>query len=86
MRAGNSRFPLAAKPHVHAVTSGMNPQNFGTVPDGNERLLLDTGGKIVIDTINPRAVTAIHEFLGFQITEHQTGDPMKPSRDDVKRH
>ena len=46
----------------------------------------DTGGKIVIDTINPRAVTAIHEFLGFQITEHQTGDPMKPSRDDVKRH
>jgi hypothetical protein len=21
----------------------------------------------------------VHEFLRFQITEHQTGDPMKPS-------
>jgi hypothetical protein len=34
----------------------------------------DTGGKIVIDTANPNALSAIHEFLRFQISEHKTGD------------
>lgn len=34
----------------------------------------DTGGKIVIDTANPKALKAVHEFLRFQITEHRTGD------------
>jgi len=45
----------------------------------------DTGGKVVMDAVNPEAVKAIHEFFRFQITEHQTGDTMKPSRDDFKR-
>jgi len=34
----------------------------------------DTGGKIVIDTANPDALKAVHEFLRFQIDEHRTGD------------
>jgi hypothetical protein len=34
----------------------------------------DTGGKIVIDTANPNALSAIHDFLRFQISEHKTGD------------
>ena len=34
----------------------------------------DAGGKIVIDTANPKALLAIHDFLRFQISEHRTGD------------
>jgi hypothetical protein len=45
----------------------------------------DTGGKIVIDTANPKALKAVHEFLRFQIAEHKTGDSMKPAGDDLKR-
>jgi hypothetical protein len=33
-----------------------------------------TGGKIVIDTANPKTLSAIHDFLRFQISEHRTGD------------
>jgi len=34
----------------------------------------DTGGKIEIQTANPNALDAVHDFLRFQISEHQTGD------------
>jgi hypothetical protein len=34
------------------------------------------GGRVVISSANAEAVTAIHEFLKFQITEHQTGDAL----------
>ena len=37
----------------------------------------DTGGKIAIETANTKALQAVHEFLRFQITEHDTGDPIK---------
>jgi hypothetical protein len=45
----------------------------------------ERGGRVVIDSTNPKAVKAIHEFLRFQITEHKTGDPMKPVGADLKR-
>ncbi|MGH9637339.1 MAG: hypothetical protein ACRD72_21095, partial [Candidatus Angelobacter sp.] len=35
------------------------------------------GGRVVISSANAEAVTAIHEFLKFQITEHQTGDALE---------
>lgn len=35
------------------------------------------GGRVVISSANAEAVSAIHEFLKFQITEHKTGDPLK---------
>jgi len=35
------------------------------------------GGRVVISSANAEAVTAIHEFLKFQITEHKTGDPLE---------
>jgi len=35
------------------------------------------GGRVVISSANAEAVTAIHEFLKFQITEHKTGDAME---------
>ncbi|HEU4415751.1 MAG TPA: hypothetical protein VFT65_13270 [Candidatus Angelobacter sp.] len=34
------------------------------------------GGQVVITSDNAAAVQAIHEFLKFQITEHQTGDAL----------
>ncbi len=33
------------------------------------------GGKVLISTSNREALQAIHEFLRFQIEDHQTGDP-----------
>ena len=37
----------------------------------------DNGGQVVISSPNAEAVTAIHEFLKFQITEHKTGDALE---------
>jgi len=39
---------------------------------------MDSGGRVRIRTSNERAVQAVHEFLRFQITQHDTGDPMSP--------
>jgi hypothetical protein len=35
------------------------------------------GGRVLIHTANAQAVEAIHQFLRFQIKEHQTGDSVK---------
>ena len=35
---------------------------------------LSAGGRVRIKTPNPDALKAIHQFLRFQIEEHQTGD------------
>ncbi|HWC19867.1 MAG TPA: hypothetical protein VG498_22830 [Terriglobales bacterium] len=37
---------------------------------------LPTGARISLSSQNPKAVAAIHEFLEFQIRDHQTGDPL----------
>lgn len=37
------------------------------------------GGRVVISTSDPQALSAVHDFLRFQIHEHQTGDPLKVS-------
>ncbi len=34
------------------------------------------GAQVRINTKNPNAVKAIHDFLRFQITDHRTGDSM----------
>jgi hypothetical protein len=36
--------------------------------------VLPSGGKVRIKTANPDALKAIHEFLRFQIVDHQTED------------
>jgi hypothetical protein len=40
------------------------------------------GAQVHISSTNPQAITAIHDFLKFQIEDHQTGDPVnvQPSR------
>ena len=35
------------------------------------------GARVVISTPDPKALSAIHDFLRFQISDHQTGDPSK---------
>ena len=35
------------------------------------------GGRVLINTTNSQALNAIHEFLRFQVREHQTGDSLK---------
>jgi hypothetical protein len=34
----------------------------------------EAGGRVRIRTSNADALKAVHEFLRFQITDHQTGD------------
>jgi hypothetical protein len=36
---------------------------------------LENGGRVVATTKDPEALSAIHEFLRFQIADHRTGDP-----------
>jgi TusA-related sulfurtransferase len=39
---------------------------------------IETGARVRISSANPDAVKAIQDFLRFQITDHQTGDPLDP--------
>lgn len=45
----------------------------------------DSGAKVAITATNPEALKAVHEFLRFQISEHQTGDPTEIKNDAVQR-
>ena len=36
----------------------------------------DQGGRVVISTTDPAAREAVQDFLRFQITDHETGDPL----------
>ena len=37
---------------------------------------LETGGAVHIESDDPVALAAIHDFLRYQISEHKTGDPV----------
>jgi hypothetical protein len=37
----------------------------------------ERGGRVRISTNNAEALAAIHDFLRFQIKEHETDDPLK---------
>jgi len=43
---------------------------------------LERGARVRISTNNAEALKAIHEFLRFQIQDHQTGDSLEVSRED----
>jgi hypothetical protein len=72
---GNFEIPMfihdKTPPGVPTMTELRNEIHYDFEP-------MDAGGRVRIHTSNPRAVQAVHEFLRFQITEHQTGDPMSP--------
>jgi hypothetical protein len=35
-----------------------------------------TGARVKVSSADPQAIAAIHDFLKFQIKDHQTGDPL----------
>ena len=37
------------------------------------------GAQVRITGETPAAIAAVHEFLRFQITDHKTGDPLRPA-------
>lgn len=37
---------------------------------------IDRGGRVLIVSVNPEAIDAVHQFLRFQIKDHQTGDSL----------
>jgi len=39
----------------------------------------EKGAQVKIVSTNPKAVSAIHQFLTFQIKDHQTGDTTEVS-------
>jgi len=39
-----------------------------------------SGGRVRMQADDPIAVAAIHDFLRFQVTEHQTGDSLEESK------
>jgi len=40
----------------------------------------DRGAKVVIRAANAEALKAVHDFLRYQIREHNTGDPLEVSK------
>ena len=41
---------------------------------------IENGARVVISSENPAAISAIHDFLAFQIKDHHTGDSLDVSR------
>jgi hypothetical protein len=41
----------------------------------------ETGGRVRIKTINQEALEAVHEFLRFQINDHQTGNSLEVAKE-----
>jgi len=39
---------------------------------------IDSGARVRIQSADPVALAAIHDFLRFQIADHQTADPLTP--------
>ena len=42
---------------------------------------IDNGGRVRIKTDNREALSAVHEFLRFQISDHQTGDSAEVAKE-----
>lgn len=42
---------------------------------------MENGGRVRIKTNNPEALAAVHEFLRFQVSDHQTGDTTEVSEE-----
>jgi len=71
--AGNFEIPMLVHDQVPPGVPTMKKLK-GEIKYTYEKL--DLGGRVRIVTRNPDALAAIHEFLKFQITDHQTGDPL----------
>ena len=76
--AGNFEAPML----IH----GINPPGVAAMKELREKIDykyadMDRGGRVRITTQDPGALKAVHEFLKFQIRDHQTGDPIDISKE-----
>jgi hypothetical protein len=55
---------------------------YGTPTARNGPIYLETpgGGRVDIVTTDREALSALHEFLRYQIAEHRTADPLTVNR------
>ena len=44
----------------------------------------ERGARVRIETSNQEALAAVHDFLRFQINEHETGDPLEVKKINPK--
>jgi hypothetical protein len=58
---------LTRRPVIISYCSGMAVRSYGY--DAT-----DFGGRLRISSGNREAITAVHDFLRFQISDHETGD------------
>jgi hypothetical protein len=72
---GNFSIPMFVHSEVPPGVSEMKDRRADIVYTFEE---LATGGKVRIVTANRDALNAVHDFLIFQIRDHQTGDPEHP--------
>jgi hypothetical protein len=72
--AGNFKAPMLihdrTPPGVPVLEKLKNEVSYRFEP-------LENGGRVRIHTANAEALKAVHEFLRFQIADHQTGDEGK---------
>lgn len=70
---GNFEVPM----FVHGET----PDGVATMRSAKDRIHYrfeptQNGGRVQIQTTDSETLKAVHQFLRFQIREHQTGDPL----------
>ncbi|HEY7499938.1 MAG TPA: hypothetical protein VH740_15570 [Vicinamibacterales bacterium] len=68
------------------LVHGMNPPGVDVLKDRRASMTyrfeeVPKGAKVVMRTADAAAKAALHDFLRFQIREHRTGDPLKPTGD-----
>jgi hypothetical protein len=74
---GNFSIPMFVHDQVPPGVETMKQQK-AAISYRYERT--ESGGQLRISTSNAEALRAIHEFLRFQIQEHQTGDPSEVNK------
>lgn len=74
--AGNFNIPMLVHNQVPPGVTTME-QLKGKISFAYEAT--ERGGRVRISTADREALAAVHEFLRFQIKDHQTGDPLEMS-------
>lgn len=74
--AGNFRIPMLVHDRVPpgVVTMEQRQAQIRFAYEESAR-----GGRVRLSTADPAALAAVHKFLRFQITDHQTGDSLEVS-------
>ncbi|HEY6371101.1 MAG TPA: hypothetical protein VIX37_11020, partial [Candidatus Sulfotelmatobacter sp.] len=80
VRFGNGDFSTPMFVH-DGVPPGVTTMRLmkGTIRYSYEEM--SSGGKLRLQSTDAIAVSAIHDFIRFQITEHQTGDRLEAAQE-----